>query len=980
MRTLVTLLLLAAPLLAIEPLTPEQERKTFQLLPGFKAELVAAEPNVVDPVSMAFDEKGRLFVCEMVGYSNGGRGTGVQTLGRVRVLTDTDGDGVYETAAVYADKLRFPTGVLPWKNGLLVTVAPDIVFLEDTDGDGKADKTTVLYTGFGVDNIQQMVNSLQWHADGWVYAVAGANGGTITSPEKPTMPAVSLRGRGVRFKPDVPGSLEPTSGGGQYGLTCDLAQHWFTATNSQHLRQIVLPDHYLKRNPNLIVPAVVADIPEHGAACKVFRVSPFEAWRVERTTRRKDGPEAKRLPPTELVPGGFITSACSPLYYDDPLLPVEIRQTVLVCDPANNLITRDRLHQNGSLYKATRADDGKEFFASTDNWCRPVHLSTGPDGAIYMLDFYREVIETPLSLPDDIKAKVELQSRGKGRIWRIVPETSNRLRKITLDAAKPETLVAGLSDGRAWVRTTASRLLYETKPAGVGPQLAASLAKAATPAAAVALLWATAHAGALTEDFINLPLSHDPAVIEHTLRVAEPFVRSSSKVNFKILLMGVIGVDDPFLRLQLAFTAGEMDGGRARVLAELATQGKPDVWLQTAILSSAAGCESELLADLLKSDKRETAMPMIAKLVAMIGAGGDAKQLAGVFQLIGTVGPAEQLLLLDSLGQAMRNTARPLSSLWANPPAELKEPLAKLREVFEQRAADTGDGTRPLPLRLAAVRLLGAGPFDLAKKPLGELLTPQTPSELQSAAVQSLGGFADPEVTTILLADWASHGPAVRREVLETLTARKDRLPALLTAIEKHTISPNQLGAARITMLREHPDQAIRERARKLLAGAVNADRKKVIDQYQTALTLKGDVGRGRDLFRKNCTACHRLENTGHEVGANLTAALRNKTPEALILDILDPSREVDPRYVEYRVNTTAGKTITGLLAVETPTSVTLKRGENAEDTVLRSQIEEIRATTKSLMPDEFEKQLTPQQLADVFAYLLGPGRDAPGK
>ena len=373
-------------------------------------------------------------------------------------------------------------------------------------------------------------------------------------------------------------------------------------------------------------------------------------------------------------------------------------------------------------------------------------------------------------------------------------------------------------------------------------------------------------------------------------------------------------------------------------------------------------------------------MPVIAKIAALTGASGDAKKIAGVFRLISKVHPGDQLLLLDGLGQGMRNTARPLNTLWANPPAELKESLVGLRAVFAKQAADVADETLPLPLRLATVRLLGVGPFDLAKKPLGDLLTPQTPSELQSAAVQSLGGFADPEVPALLLADWASHGPAVRREVLETLSARKDRLPALLTAIEKNTIAPNQLGAARITMLRDHPDQAIRERARKLLAGAVNADRKKVIDQYQTALTLKGDVGRGRDLFRKNCTACHRLENTGHEVGADLTAALRNKTPEALILDILDPSREVDPRYVEYRVNTSAGKTITGLLAVETPTSVTLKRGENAEDTVLRSQIEEIRATTKSLMPDEFEKQLTPQQLADVFAYLLGPGREVPGK
>ena len=983
MRPLLPFLLLAAPLLALDLLTPEQERKTFQLLPGFKAELVAAEPDVIDPVAMAFDEGGRLFVCEMVGYSNGGKGTGAQILGRVRVLTDKDGDGVFDTAAVFADTLRFPTGVQPWKNGVLVTVAPDVVFLEDTDGDGTADKTTVLYTGFGVDNIQQMVNSLQWHADGWVYAVAGANGGTITSPEKPTMPAVALRGRGVRFKPDVPGSLEPTSGGGQYGLTCDLAQHWFTATNSQHLRQIVLPDHYLKRNPNLIVPAVVADIPDHGAACPVFRVSPFEAWRVERTTRRKDGPEAKRLPPTELVPGGFITSACSPLYYDDPLLPEKIRQTILVCDPANNLITRDALGRRGSIYTAKRADEGKEFFASTDNWCRPVHLSTGPDGAIYMLDFYREVIETPLSLPDDIKATVELQSRGKGRIWRITHADAKPLAKVTLDPTKPETLVAGLSDGRAWVRATASRLLYESGSKAAGKLVSDGLFDAtlqqASPAAIVGLMRAAALFGVLAPVEVEAGLVHDdPDVRIHALRLAEPFLAKEAGLAKKVA--GMAPGADHFVCLQLALTAGYLPPDLAGPTLAALAAGEPDVWLQTAILSSSAGCESEFLAALLPHANWNDVDVMIAKVMAAAGAGGDMKKLAGVLQLIARVMPREQLLLLDQLGQAMRNTRRPLSSLWANPPAEAKEVLAELRDVFKEQAAAATAVRGDISARELAARVLGFGPFEIAKKPLAALLTPDTYEGLQAAALQSLGGFTDPDVTPILLAGWKAYRPAMRREVLEVLTARKERLPALLTALEKRTVSPNELGTSHVAMFVNHPDPAIRGRTKKLLAGAVNADRKKVIDQYQTALTLKGDVGRGRDLFRKNCTACHRLENTGHEVGADLTAALRNKTPAALILDILDPSREVDPRFVEYRVNTTAGKTITGLLAVETPTSVTLKRGDNAEDTILRSQIEEIRATTKSLMPDEFEKQLTPQHLADVVAYLLGPGRDAPGK
>ena len=224
-----------------------------------------------------------------------------------------------------------------------------------------------------------MVNSLQWGLDNWVYGCAGSDGGTVKSAERPDAPAVPLRNRGLRFKPNLPASLEPTSSGGQYGLTADDYQRWFTATNSQHLRQIVLPDHYLRRNPYLPVSAVTLDIPEHGPAAKVFRISPFEPWRVERTTRRAGSPDAKRFPTTELVPGGYFTSACSPLIYTGELFPKEYHGNNFVCDPANNLIHREVLVENGAVFTAKRVDADAEFLASTDNWFRPVHLTTGPD-------------------------------------------------------------------------------------------------------------------------------------------------------------------------------------------------------------------------------------------------------------------------------------------------------------------------------------------------------------------------------------------------------------------------------------------------------------------------------------------------------------------------------------------------------------------------------------------------------------------------
>lgn len=240
------------PLTNSRPLSPAEERATFAVPPGFRVELVAAEPQVIDPVAMTFDERGRIFVGEMHGYPNEGRGTGEVHSGIIKLLEDRDGDGVYESSRVWADNLRFPTGLMPWKGGLLVANAPELLYLEDSRGTGKADRRTVLYSGFDVANIQQMLNSLQFAHDNRVYAVAGLSGGTVQCLDKPGVPPVTLRGRGVRFRPDVPGSLEPTSGGGQYGLSADDWGRWFTATNSQHLRHIILPDHYLRRNASLL--------------------------------------------------------------------------------------------------------------------------------------------------------------------------------------------------------------------------------------------------------------------------------------------------------------------------------------------------------------------------------------------------------------------------------------------------------------------------------------------------------------------------------------------------------------------------------------------------------------------------------------------------------------------------------------------------------------------------------------------------------
>jgi putative heme-binding domain-containing protein len=319
----------------------------------------------------------------------------------------------------------------------------------------------------------------------------------------------------------------------------------------------------------------------------------------------------------------------------------------------------------------------------------------------------------------------------------------------------------------------------------------------------------------------------------------------------------------------------------------------------------------------------------------------------------------------------MQSAGRPLGKLWEQPPAELKDAVEKARPFFRQAADSARDEKLPAEKRAASARLLGFGPFALAEAPLEELLAPQQPSEVQLAAVRALAAQDSPKVGDILVGSWPAYSPGVRREVVEALFARPDRLGRLLTALEEKKVAPAQIEPVRVEQLRKHPDARLRERTQKVFAGLGTADRRKVVDDYQAALTLKGDHDRGKVMFKKTCSVCHRLEDVGTEVGPDLLSALRNKTPEQLVIDILEPSREVDPRYLNYQVTDKAGRTYTGLIAAETGASVTLRRAERAEDTILRSRIDEITATTKSLMPDGLEAQLSKQDLADVITYLL---------
>jgi putative heme-binding domain-containing protein len=665
--------------------------------------------------------------------------------------------------------------------------------------------------------------------------------------------------------------------------------------------------------------------------------------------------------------------------YEADVYPKEYQHNVFVCEPANNLVMRDSLEKKGSIFTAKRPDKEKEFFASTDNWCRPVHLSLGPDGCIYMVDFYREVIETPRSLPDDMKPKLVLKSQDRGRIWRIVPEGQYTAHKPQMSKMSSQELVPLLADPNIWWRLNAQRLLVERQDKSVAAAIRKLAQECEYPSGRAHAFWTLQGLHALeAADVRQALLDKSPRVREQALRLSEEMTHEPGVEELAVRLAKDVSAH---VRMQAAFSLGKSRSiETSTALLRLIRKDGSDPWIMSAVLSSSPYHASFLLTALVYDGEfAKSATPaqrqIVVRLASQIGATGSDAEVNKLLQFLsGSDHPALaawQTELLQGLSQGLQNTNRPLSRLWQAPPDNIKKVLAQLRPQFEQAARNAGNEKLALASRLAATRLLAQGPYELAGPALKSLLAPQQPPELQMVAARSLAIHEDASVPAILIEAWSGAGPAVRREIQEALFARPERLPALLEALEAKRILPNQLDSLRVNQLRNHSDTKIKERAVKLLAGALDPDRQKVVDSHKPALDLKGDPAKGQALFRKQCATCHRVENVGFEVGPDLRAAVRDKTPEQLLISILDPSREVDRRYTVYLIETKSGRQMSGIVAVESATSVVLRRAEKAEDTVLRAQIETMTDTGKSLMPDGLEKDLSKQDIADVIAYLM---------
>lgn len=543
------------------PMSPEDSRQAIRVRPGFAVELVASEPLIKAPAVFDWDAQGRLWVVEMPDYPLGMDGKG-QPGGAVKILTDSDADGRYDQSTTFLEGLPFPTGIMPWRNGVIIAASPDILFATDTDDDGRADEKRVLFTGFTEGNEQHRLNGFEWGLDGWLYGANGDSGGVVNG--------VSISGRDFRFRPDS-GEFEAESGQTQYRRMRDDWGNWFGNNNPTWLWHYTISDTHLRRNPKLAVNTTKRILANYPDPTRVFAVSQMAI--------RFNQPQA----------AGHVTSGCGSSPYRDALFGPAFATSVFACEPVHNVVHREMLTPDGATFTSKRSDDeqDREFLASTDPWFRPVMTRTGPDGALYIADYYRFVLEHPEWIAPETRSRIDLRAGAdKGRIYRVVPNGVKLRPAPNLAKLDNAALVAALDSPNGWQRDTVQRLLYERAAKDTSPVLRQLAAKAPQPNVRVQALAALDTLRSLDVGTVRAALHDaDAHVRVQALRVSETLAQHLEELL--PALLACTEDDDFTVRHQLALSLGAFrDARAAAALEKLAEREGADVQMRLAIMSS----------------------------------------------------------------------------------------------------------------------------------------------------------------------------------------------------------------------------------------------------------------------------------------------------------------------------------------------------------------------------------------------------------
>ena len=962
----------------------------------------------MDPVAIAWDERGRMFVAENRGYPVGGPDG--RPVGVIALLEDTDGDGRPDKRTEFATGLTFPNGVMPWRGGVIVTCAPDVLWFADTDGDGRADTRRVLLTGFETNTTTQLrVNGPTLGPDGWVYLAGGLNGGKLTAPEHPERGVFEMQGGDVKFRPDT-GEIQLTEGKSQFGLAFDDWGNRFACYNRVQSQHAPLPARAVARHPRLNSPGVLQNCP---------------ADMVRNTLMRGEGSASQIFPISANITtadshAGFYSAACAVHIARGDALPAGYLGRAWSCDPTGNLVRSDRLEASGGSFAARRVLPGTEALRSRDNWFRPVFLADGPDGALHICDMYRRTIEHPEYLPAEVRKHTDFESgKGMGRVWRLCADSSKskvQSPKSKVADATTEELVAALSSPNGWARDTAFRLLIERRPTNAPALLLAALPKLTGkdddwtkrprgPADVVGDAQAAGRASAL--NLLAIFAGWDEQTFTKEGKAAKSFPALDPKVAMPLLgaltaatfdespgvrqtafrhlaLLPGLSIADgmlrvwaadphPHVRLWCALMLGNWAvSGSLEALGDIALRDGADRWTRAAVLSALDGRELHFLDRLMQSPANEPPAEFMGELGRLMGPTGTPRDL-GQRHWLWAGGPGSDWKLAFWAGVA--------EGLHAGEKRLGNDQLAERVGLEAKRLADLDatavgllrDQLRTPAVRLSALAFLREFGGEPERGQVLDLVAGEEAVELQMAALRiaaAPGALHSPK-ELLDAVFWRRLSPGLQGVLLTTLLTHPESQPELLTALETGAVPANALNSGQRNQMLKTKDDALRARAEKLFADRVGGDRKAAFEAAKAALALKPAPENGHAVFTRTCAGCHRLNQEGFAVGPDLFD-IRNQPKEAILLHIVLPEQEIAPNFTYYECATKDGRAFSGLLSGESAASITLRQAQGVEETVPRGQIASLTASPLSLMPQELEKTMTKQELADLLAYLRG--------
>lgn len=978
--------------IAAEPLSPEEARKLFVTAIPLQIELAASEPTIVDPVHLAFDEQGRLWVVEMRDYPNG-PAPGQPPISRIKILRDLDGDGVYEKATVFADQLLFATSLLPWKGGVIVALAGKIEWMRDNDGDDRMDHREVWLEGFAEENPQLRANHPTLGPDGWIYISNGLRGGevNVVHPAWPKLAEpISLRGKDFRFHPHT-GQCESIAGNGQYGMSFDGWGNRLICSNRNPAMQVMFQFEHLASQPLLIVSSLVNDVSPSGADSRLFPLT--ENWT------------------TSNLHAGQFTAACGVHSFQGSALPDIYRDHVFCCDPTANLVHGDALAIHGATFKAVNPHQQQEFLASSDSWFRPVNLKTGPDGCLYVLDMYRAVIEHPQFMPDELKTRPDLTlGNDRGRIWRISeqPGAAASLKAQTLRVDDSARLRAWLLHENSWQRETAARLISQDQRRDLVPLLTELLASECSPESRCLLISLLAQFDSLTQPQLLTALQHGSPLVRHRgCLIADRLLNRAGKLPETIDRKGLeqallICLEDahPHVRFQALIASRQFLGsapqGTTKALhAVLAQSESSDAWLRKASLLGIQRELPEMLSQLnsisgsnprgeLSTQAVAPSVQYAEEISQMIGRLNQPEMVQQTLALLwGDTNLAARsadvsAAIVRGLGVGLRSRGSSLQAYLTGAQGKQKTDWtanSPYQQFVQQLMQQLNSGD--YPLQAAAIGTLRHLPDEAITARFLEIAqAKKSPGSLRTAALSALPGRPlNPEagIEGMFVEMVRSESPQMRRELIDFCLSAPRSSQLLLESMVSGRLNFRELAADQLTRVSRSSDPEIKRLLAELQARTKSTDRTQVLASYgqvlaQAALDNEQAL-RGKEVFRAQCATCHRIGAEGVHVGPDISDT-RTKRADELLVSILDPNRAIDNNFFSYTAVTLEGKIYTGILAEETPFAITLKQAKGEARTLQRDEIDEFASDGISFMPNGMEKNITPEQMIDLVSFL----------